>query len=278
MINRHISVHLQDFPDVSFLADEKKLVAEMDLVRAICSAALSIRDQKNLRVRLPLNQLTVIGKNAAQILPFKEILSEEVNVKSVTVEEEIGELAELKLQINFKKIGAKFGAKVKEINDLVRCGKWQKVSASEVLIGDGLIKLVGDEFEIKLISKNQNDKKFANLTLPTNDYMIRLDIEITKELEDEGIARDIVRAIQQNRKDADLNITDHIKLNIFSDNPRILSVAKSFEEYIKEQVLADILSYVKSEDEVRMKSKFSFQNQMDDGDLVTGISVPNYPS
>ena len=68
MINRKISVHLQDFPDVSFLHDEQALVADMDLIRSICSTTLSIRDNKNLRVRLPLKSLTVIGKNSERIL------------------------------------------------------------------------------------------------------------------------------------------------------------------------------------------------------------------
>ena len=76
MIDRKISVHLQNFPDVSFLSDEKELVADMDLVRSIASTALSIRDNKNLRVRLPLKSLTVIGKNAARILPFKEVIAD----------------------------------------------------------------------------------------------------------------------------------------------------------------------------------------------------------
>ena len=76
MINRNISVHLQDFPEVNFLADDLELVNDMDLVRAICSTALAIRDNKNLRVRLPLQSLTIIGKSANKIkdFQFKKIL------------------------------------------------------------------------------------------------------------------------------------------------------------------------------------------------------------
>jgi isoleucyl-tRNA synthetase len=132
MINRKSSVHLQDFPDISFLPNEKELVADMDLVRSIASTALSIRDNKNLRVRLPLNKLIVIGKSAARILPFKEIIADEVNVKSIEIKDEISELAELKLQINFKKIGAKFGSKIKEITEAAKKGDWQKISDKEI--------------------------------------------------------------------------------------------------------------------------------------------------
>jgi isoleucyl-tRNA synthetase len=271
MINRKISVHLQDFPDVSFLNDEKDLVSNMDLVRSICSTALSIRDNKNLRVRLPLNQLTVIGKNVARILNFKEIIAEEVNVKNIEIKEEISELAEMKLQVNFKKIGAKYSSKMKEITQSIKDGNWQKISDQEIAIAG--INLVDDEFEIKLMTKNQDDKKFVIAALPSNDYLIQLDIEVTKELEEEGIARDIVRAIQQNRKEADLNVSDRINLKIFSQNKVISEVAEKFSGYIKEQTLGSNLEIISDKDLVKSGSKFFFENKIDDGDLVVGIEV-----
>ena len=269
MINRKISVHLQDFPNLSFLPDEKELVADMDLIRSLCSVALSIRDNKNLRVRLPLNRLIVIGKNAARILPFKEIIAEEVNVKSIEIKEEISELAELKLQINFKKIGAKFGSKIKEITEATKTGNWKKISEKEIEIA-GVI-LSDDDFEIKLATKNNDEKKFAIAALPTNDYLVQLDIEVTKELEDEGIARDVVRAVQQNRKDADLNISDHIILKVFSNIPRIIEVTKAFENYIKDQVLAKEIKYLSSKEEVAEKSYYSIENALEEGALSVGI-------
>ncbi|MDX2082610.1 MAG: DUF5915 domain-containing protein [Rickettsiales bacterium] len=269
MINRKISVHLQDFPDVSFLPEEKELVSNMDLVRNICSTALSIRDNKNLRVRLPLKKLIIIGKNSANILPFKEIIAEEVNVKNIEIKEEISEIAELKLQINFKKIGAKFGAKIKEITEAAKKNDWQKISKNEIKIADEILS--DDDFEIKLAVKNNDEKNLVTLALPTNDFLVQLDIEITKDLEDEGIARDIVRAVQQNRKDADLNISDQINLKIFSNNSRILAVAKTFENYIKEQVLANSINCVNNSDQIKNSAKFSFENKLDDGDLMIGF-------
>lgn len=267
IISRDISVHLQNFPEVSFLSDEKDLVANMDLVRSICSVALSLRDNKNLRVRLPLKSLTIIGKNSARILNFAEIIADEINVKSIEVKEEISDLAELKLQVNFKKIGAKYGPKIKEITAASKSGDWKKISEKEIEIAG--VKLADDEFEIKLSTKNHDEKKFAIQALPTNDYLVSLDIEVTKDLEDEGIARDIVRAIQQNRKDANLEISNRIKLQLFSSNPRILEVANSFKNYICEQVLADDLQCSSS----KISAKFSFENKLDDGDLEVGISL-----
>lgn len=267
MIDRKISVHLQDFPDTSFLDNDKELVADMDLVRAICSTALSIRDNKNLRVRLPLSELKIIGKNASRILPFKEIIAEEVNVKNIAIEEKIEGIAELKLQINFKKIGVKYGPRVKEITEAARKGEWKKISEKEIeIVG---VKLIDDEFEIKLMTNNQNDKKFVIAALPTNDCLVSLDIEITEELSQEGIARDIVRAIQQSRKDAGLNVSDHIKVQISAENKLILQVVEKFANYIKEQVLA---TEIKASAHVE-NSQFSFKSKIDDGELTIGINL-----
>ncbi len=267
MIDRKISVHLQNFPDTSFLSDEKDLVANMDFVRAICSVALSLRDNKNLRVRLPLSELKIIGKNASRVNNFKEIIAEEVNVKNVIIEEKIDGLAELKLQINFKKIGAKYGPKVKAITDAMKKGEWQKIAENEIEIAG--VKLVDDEFEIKLMTNIQDDKKFAIASLQTNDCLVQLNIEVTKELEEEGIARDIIRAIQQSRKDADLNVASHVKIQISSENKTILQVVEKFAQYISTQVLATEIKAVEN----ITNAQFSFKNKIEDGEIIVGISL-----
>jgi isoleucyl-tRNA synthetase len=267
MINKNISIHLQDFPDVSFLNDEKDLVANMDLVRSVCSTALAIRDNKKLRVRLPLNSLKVIGKDSQKILDFKDIIADEINVKNIEVAEDFSDLADLKLQINFKKIGSKLGPKIKEITTAIKEGNWTKISETEVEVAG--VNLKDDDFELKLAIKDYDQEKYAIQPLSTNDYLISLDIEITKELEDEGIARDIIRAIQQNRKDADLDISHHINVKIFCQDSKIAKVVNSFNSYIKEQVLADNLNI--SEESKVKKQKFSYENKLDDGKILVGF-------
>ena len=269
MIDRSISIHLQDFPDVDFIDSEAQLINDMDLVRSICSTALAIRDNKNLRVRLPLQSLTIIGKDAQRILPFSEIIAEEVNIKEIKIVEEISQFAENKLQINFKKIGAKFGSKIKEITNAIKEGNWQKIDDRTIQIAG--VELVDDDFELKLTTKNIDEKKSAILPLPSNDYLVLLTIEITKELEDEGIARDIVRAIQQNRKDANLEITNHINVEIFSSNPRILEVAQAFDTYIKHQVLAENIKILQQK--IANPEAKIFTNQLDDGDLEVALKI-----
>lgn len=268
-MNKNSSVHLQYFPQLSFLANDDILVRDMDMVRSICATTLFIRDQKNLRVRLPLNQLTIIGPDASKMLAFKDIIAEEVNVKNIVIIDKINDLAELKLQINFKKVGAKFGSKMKEISNAAKEGNWQKISDSKIAIAGEILE--NDEFEIKLTPKiSNNDPERVIIALSTNDCLIELDVRITKELEEEGLARDIIRIIQQNRKDANLDISDQIKLKVYSSNQKILEVINSFTSYITDQTLTSEIINCSLEDEIS-RCRYKFVNRTEDGDIILGI-------
>lgn len=268
MINRKISIHLQDFPDLSFISENKDLIDDMDFVRLVCSSALSIRDNKNLRVRLPLSALTIIGKNSSRALNYKDIIADEVNVKNVFIEERFDEFAELKLQVNFKKIGAKYGSKIKEITSCVKENKWTQISSSEVEIAS--VKLVDDEFEIKLSSKIKDNDEFVLMPLATNDCLVKLDIKITKDLLDEGMSRDIIRAIQQARKDADLDVSERINILIHSKDDNLLNVIKKYDEYIKNNVLATSIEF-QNEDIIAKQSKFYSRSSVEELKMIIGI-------
>lgn len=258
------SLHLQNFPDVSSLKNEDELVCDMDMVRAICSAALFIRDQRNLRVRLPLANLNIIGKNAPRMQDFKDIIADEVNVKNIQITPEIGDLAQIKLQINFKKVGAKLGQKMKEVNLAAREDNWQKIAENKIEIAGEILQ--EDEFEIKLISKNPEN----SAALPSNDCLVVLDINPTKELQEEGLARDVVRTIQQNRKDANLDISDHIKIAICSKDSQILQAVSNFNSYICSQTLAkEILADQKLSNDYQ----FNFDNKIEGFDVKIAFSV-----
>ena len=279
MIDNKISVHLQDFPDISFFSDEEKLVADMDLVRLICSSALFIRDQKNLRVRMPLNELMVIGDRADTIADFKDIIADEINVKSVRVKKDISDVAELKLQINFKKIGAKYGPRVKEITECVKNNQWQQIAKNQVLIKlkDSEVTLIDDEFDLKLNIKNQDNQKYFFTALPGNDCLIGLDIEVTKDLQEEGMARDIIRMIQQNRKDANLNVSSRISLIFFSNNQLVQEVITRYSSHIKEQTLCLKIEFANEalpESDIKSSNLF-FENKIDDIELPVLIKVEN---
>ena len=118
-------VHLQNFPNVSNIAFEADLVEEMDLVKEICSVALFLRDKENLRVRLPLREIKIIGSGVANIEKYKNIIADEINVKNVTFKEDIGDLATFVVEVDLKKLGAKYGEKLKDIMKDVKENKWK---------------------------------------------------------------------------------------------------------------------------------------------------------
>lgn len=269
MIDRNISVHLQDFPNLNFIENNESLVENMDFIRMVCSSALSIRDQKNLRVRLPLQKLTIIGKNLQEIAKFSEIIKDEVNVKSVEIQENLDDLAELNLKINFKKIGAKYGPKIKEIMAAAKSGNFTKIADNEIEIAG--INLVDDEFDLALTPKTNEESSAVTVALPDNSSLISLETKITEDLANEGIARDIIRAVQQARKDADLDVSDKILLQISAEK-NITDAAQSFENYIKEQVLADDLKISYDAKKIEESCFYSLETKIEDGKIKIGIN------
>lgn len=258
------SVHLQNFPDVSDIVFETKLVEEMDLVKEICSTALFLRDKENLRVRLPLNKIRIIGQGMENLKKYQDIIAEEINVKNVIFEENIEELANFIIEVDLKKLGAKYGEKLKEIMKAVKENKWNELDNGKVEIAGNILE--ADEYVIKLKPKNKDAKNIQPLS--NNKALIELDFTLTPELELEGIARDLVRMIQQNRKDANLNISDRIKLSIKTNSPMLIKAIESNSEYIKGQTLAIDLKIVND-----MSEEFSFGDDFNNDFITIGFTV-----
>jgi len=261
MLSKIKSVHLQDFPNVLNIKDEKDLIVDMDTIRDICSTALSLRDKKNLRVRLPLNKLTLIGKNVDGLKKYQYIIADEINVKSVEFKNEIGDLAEFKLQLDFKKLGTKLGGQMKNVLIASKKGEWKKLSNNEIEIGG--IKLSEEDYSLNLVPKNTD----STGALSTNDTLVELDIIVTEELKLEGLARDIVRLIQQNRKEADLNISDRINLFISTNNELIKKAINENLTYIKEQTLSNSIEIGDK------KGKYSFEDKIEGEVIAIGFEV-----
>lgn len=225
------SVHLQSFPKLTNFNIDEELVDIMDKVRAICSCALSIRDKSNLRIRLPLNKITIIGNNIDDIKSFSNIILDEINVKSIEFNENIETFSEKKLILNFQKIGNKIGSNMPDILAAVKSNSWELFNDEFVNICG--FKLEKDEFDIKLEPKHNNI-----FTVEGKNILVMLDIKVTQELEQEGVARDLVRLIQQFRKDANLDITNRINLYIKTNYQFLLKALEKYKKYIQEQTLA----------------------------------------
>ncbi|MDA7705671.1 DUF5915 domain-containing protein, partial [Rickettsiales bacterium] len=188
-------------------------------------------------------------KRSSDIVDFIDIIKDEVNVKNIEFSDDISDLAEFKLQLNFKKIGAKFGPKMKEISAASRSNDWQKLENNTIKIAGEILSQ--DDFEIKLTTKDP-EKIFP---LSSNDCLIELDLNVTKELENEGIARDIIRLIQQDRKEMDFDISDYINIQIACSN-KLQRIIIDNDNYIKNQTLGKEISFI---DLNQLSEKFNHQ-------------------
>lgn len=201
------SVHLTDWPNAGDLPEDAHLVESMDRVREVCSTALSIRKANSLRVRLPLASLTVAHPQAGRLEPFSALIADEVNVKSVVLEEASDELASTDLQLIPAALGPRLGARTQDVIKAVKAGDW-RLENGIVVAGD--IQLVEGEYDLKVVASNEAD----SATFARGEGIVTMDIEVTPELEAEGVARDLIRLVQQARRERDLHVSDRITLSL----------------------------------------------------------------
>ena len=204
------SVHLTDWPTSSALPKDAALVASMDLVREVCSSALSVRKAHSRRVRLPLSSLTVACADAATLEGFLDIVRDEVNVREVVLTTDVDAVASRELQVVPAVVGPRLGAHTQAVIVAVKKGDWTQDGDTIVVAGE---RLVPGEYSLKLVTKQGT----ASAPLSGGGGVVLLDIEVTPELEAEGLARDIVRAVQQARRDAQLDVSDRIVLTLGVD-------------------------------------------------------------
>ncbi|MCP3933928.1 MAG: isoleucine--tRNA ligase [Actinomycetia bacterium] len=226
------SVHLAHWPGLEELPSDPELVDHMDRVRDVASTGLRLREDAGLRVRLPLSKLTVAGHNASNLSDLGFLLSDELNVKNVELFDEIRGLAEFVLKPNGKVLGPVLGGDVQKVFGAAKKGDWH-------INDDGTVDVAGhtlqpDQFELGLVAAEGT----AAAGLRTNDAVVVLDTEVTAELEAEGHARDLIRHIQQLRKDIDLAVTDRIDV-IISAGDATASVVDTHRDMIAGAVLAD---------------------------------------
>lgn len=256
------SVHLERFPKLPVMGETEILEKEIDKVRDVCNAGLSVRNKENAKVRQPLAKIEIYGKAGVAVLSkYENIIKDELNVKQIIISENLQDKATLNLKINFPVLGKRLPDKIKQIIPLSKQGKWEKLADGRIKIADEVLEKT--ECDILLEPK---DKKGA-APLSSNDALVVLDLNITEELKNEGIARDIVRLIQQARKEADLNITDRINISVKA--PEAFAHAlKTNSSYISEQTLAKSLDLGN-----KSYSRFKNSYKLDDLDVEISFDV-----
>ncbi|HTO52798.1 MAG TPA: isoleucine--tRNA ligase [Myxococcota bacterium] len=225
------SVHLCDWPDSAALPSEPELVRAMDRAREVCSAALALRRAHDVRVRQPLRELVIAGADVDGLRPFAELIADEVNVKTVALSAEIERFATFKLAVNARTLGKRLGKKTQEVIAAAKAGRWKQVSPTSVEVAGE--SLSGDDYQLLLEPR----PGVVCQPLASNDAIVILDTTLDETLASEGIARDVVRAVQQARREAGLHVSDRIQLAL--ELPADWrTAAERFQSYIAEQTLA----------------------------------------
>jgi isoleucyl-tRNA synthetase len=233
------SVHLTDWPSVG-AESGAGLAAAMDRVREVCSTASALRKAEGLRVRLPLASLTVVVDDADALEPLGGLITDELNVKSL----ELTDLASADegafgvrqtLQVNARAAGPRLGREVQTAIRGSKTGDWSVTPDGSVVSGG--IPLLDGEYSLStVVSEADPADQRAVAMLPGGGFVI-LDCAVTAELAAEGLARDVVRAVQQARRDAGLEVSDRIALVLGGDDV-VRAAAVIFAELIKAETLA----------------------------------------
>lgn len=242
------SVHLAQFPTADETLINKQLEERMQLAQQISSMVLGLRRKVQIRVRQPLSKLMIPILNEdmkLQLEAVKNIILSEVNVKEIEYITDTTGVLIKKIKPNFKTLGPKYGKYMKQISATVAAMtqsdifEFEKKSEYRLQIGDEILTLGLEDVEI--LSEDIPGWLVANEGRVT----VALDINITKELKEEGIAREFINRIQNLRKESDFDVTDKIRLYI-KKNEQINEAVENFSTYIASQVLAESIELVDS--------------------------------
>jgi isoleucyl-tRNA synthetase len=225
------SVHLTDWPQAADFPADHDLVADMDAVREVCSAALSLRKARGLRVRLPLPRLTVATPAAARLRPFADLVADEVNVKEVVFASDPAAYSEQVLTVVPRALGPRVGGQVQQVIKAVKAGEWSLVEGQPVAAG---VTLQPGEYELKLVAADAEN----SAPLPADAGVVVLDTAVTPALQAEGLARDVVRVVQLARREAGLDVADRISL-VVEAPAEVAEAVEAHRDFVAAETLAE---------------------------------------
>lgn len=234
------TIHTQLLPEVNENLIDKELENDMELIRKVVNLGRASREKEAIKVRQPLSKIIVDGRYKKNIEELVPLIKEELNIKEVEFAEDLSEFMEFSLKPDFKVVGPIFQAKVNEF------GKYlQKINAKEFIDQveneDVEIELSGEKYQVKkdYLDVRISAKEGFDVEIDGNVFVV-LDTEITKDLKDEGYAREFISKIQNLRKDSGFLVTDRIDIIYFCDDELSKSLEK-FQDEIKSETLCDNL-------------------------------------
>ena len=237
------------------IPSDPALVSAMDLARDVCNATLRVRKANQIRVRQPLSSLQVAVAGSAALAPFVDLLADEVNVKSVELSDDVAAVASFDLQVVPAALGPRLGGQTQQVIKAVKSGDWQRTAAG---VTAGGFDLLDGEYSLRLVTKGDT----ASSPLSSGAGVVLLDTAVSPELEAEGLTRDLIRLVQQARRDAGLAVSDRIVLTL------------GVPEAVRRRVtaFADLLTEATLTVELRWEAGEPTA-QLDDDPIFIGVAV-----
>lgn len=252
------SVHLAYFPEVNEEIIDKELEERMEMAQSISSMILSLRRKANFKVRQPLQKIMmpIISDNfVEQIEKVEQIIKTETNIKEIKFLSDSSDILVKSIKANFKVLGPKYGKLMKQVAAKIagmsqkEIAEFERTNKFSFVVENQEVNLDLDDVEI--ISEDIPGWLVAN----EGKITVALDINLTQELIEEGIAREFVNRIQNLRKESGFNVVDKINIYILS-NPNLNSAITKFDEYICSQTLANSIKIV---DKMEQKDNISVE-------------------
>lgn len=231
------SVHLADFPTYEEEKINETIENKMDLVRDLISLGRNVREEVKIKVRQPISEVIIDGKNEQIISDLVSLIKEELNVKNVIFVNNLNEYMNIEVKPNFKVCGKIFGSNMKEFQE-----KLTQLSEEEIESLQNncniTINVAGNNTEVtsEMVELRVSSKEGFNAAHENSNFII-LNTQLTEDLIKEGIVRELISKVQNLRKEKDFEITDRINLYI-SGNKEIIDIVNEYQEMIKNEVLA----------------------------------------
>ena len=230
------SVHLSDFPKYDESMVNDYIETRMDKVRNIISLGRNAREDSKIKVRIPIKEAIINGKDKKLIGDLLDLIKEELNVKDVLYTESVATYMNFVIKPNFKVVGKMFGKDIKAYQALLENlsdeekNKLNNKESITVKFLDNDLEINADMVDIRISAKEGFD-----VAMDSNDFII-LDTKLSEDLILEGLARELVSKVQNLRKLKDFDIQDRIKLYISGDSD-IDKCLRTYEEFIKNETL-----------------------------------------
>ena len=235
------SVHLATFPSYNEKLIKSEIETRMDLVRDLISLGRNVREEEKIKVRQPISEVILDGKNKEILKGLEDLIKEELNVKEIVFEQDLTKYMDFQVKPNFKEAGKILGSKIKDFTNYLNNLSEEDI---EKAVNKESLKFEDLEITENLLDIKIKSKKGMKVAMENSNFII-LNTTLTEDLIKEGIAREIVSKVQNLRKEKDFDIENRIKL-YYNSNNYFEEVLKEFGEYIKKETLA--LKIIKKED------------------------------